>query len=207
MDPRRILADKEEIRYQTRKHWAVFIKAAIYFGLMALVLAYKEPIRKMVPYASEDTVKTAQAPAQPAKPKPAPALEDSKGSPTVASPKDPLVQDDIKRFIVPVVSMTVKVVCFAVAAVLGLLGLVKLLGFFSTKVVVTSRRVMQHDVLSGSLTSLDIRRIESIRAVTGLLGAILGYGKVHLVMGSGQKVMLADLRKPHQLEREIFSAK
>ena len=75
MDPRRVLADKEEIRYQTKKHWAVFIKAAIYFSLMALVLLYKEPIRKLVPYATDEALKTAQAPAssQAAKPKPAPA--------------------------------------------------------------------------------------------------------------------------------------
>jgi len=213
MDPRRALAEKEEIRYQTKKHWAVFLKAAFYFGLMAAVLAYKEPIRKAIPYAQEEALKAAQAPApMTAKPKTPAVGEEGRnaaapGVPPMASPKDPLVQDDFKRFLVPVVSNTVKVVSFALAATFGLLGLARLLSFFSNTVLVTDRRMILNDVLSGSLTSLDVKLVESMRAVTGPLGSLLGYGTVRMVMSSGQKVAIANLRKPHELERELFAAK
>ncbi len=168
MDPRRVLADKEDILYQTKKHWAVFLKAAIYFGLAALVLAYKDPLLAAAQFTPPE---------------------------------------DFKRILPPVINWSVKGACFTAAVVFGLLGLARLLSFFSNKVIITAKRVIQHDVLSGSLSSLDLARIESVRAVTGLLGSLLGYGKVIMVMGSGQKVSVPNLRKPHEFERELFGAK
>jgi len=168
MDPRRVLADKEEIRYQTKKHWAVFIKSAIYFGLAALVLAYKDPLLAAAQFTPPE---------------------------------------DFKRILPPIVNWTVKGTCFTLAVVLGLLGLARLMSFFSNKVIITGKRVIQHDVLSGSLTSIDLGGVESVRACTGLLGSLLGYGKVILGMGSGQKVSISNLRRPHEFERELFGAK
>lgn len=168
MQPRRVLAEQEEILYQTKKHWAVFIKAAVYFGLAATVLAYKDPILAAVQFTPPE---------------------------------------DLKRILPPVINGTVKGVCFSAAVVFGLLGMARLLSFFSNKVLVTAKRVIQHDVLSGSLSSIDLRHIESVRACTGLLGSLLGYGKVIMIMGSGQRVAVANLRKPHEFERELFGAK
>lgn len=168
MDPRRVLAEQEEIIYQTKKHWAVFLKAAAYFALAALVLAYKDPILKAVQFTPPE---------------------------------------DFKRILPPLISWTVKGTCFTLATVFGLLGLARVLSFFSNKVIITGKRVIRHDVLSGSLSSLDLSRIESVRACTGILGSVLGYGKVIMVMGSGQKVAVANLRKPHDFERELFGAK
>ncbi|WP_243359569.1 PH domain-containing protein [Fundidesulfovibrio terrae] len=168
MQPRRVLAEQEEILYQTKKHWAVFIKAAVYFGLAAAVLAYKDPILAAVQFTPPE---------------------------------------DLKRILPPVINGTVKGVCFSAAVVFGLLGMARLLSFFSNKVLVTAKRVIQHDVLSGGLYSIDLKHIESVRACTGLLGSLLGYGKVIMVMGSGQKIAVANLRKPHEFERELFGAK
>jgi hypothetical protein len=168
MEPRRVLADKEEILYQSKKHWAVFLKAAVYFGLAAAVLAYKDPILGWAQFTPPE---------------------------------------DLKRILPPIISGTVKAVCFTAAVVFGLMGMARLLSFFSNKVLITQKRLIQHDVLSGSLASLDLSRIESVRACTGLLGSLLGYGKLILVMGSGQRVTIANLRRPHEFERELFSAK
>lgn len=168
MEPRRVLAENEEILYQSKKHWAVFIKAAIYFGLAAAVLVYKDPILAAVQFTPPE---------------------------------------DLKRILPPVITWTVKSVCFTLAVVFGLMGLARLLSFFSNKVLITRKRLIQHDVLSGSLSSLDLARIESVRACTGLLGSLLGYGKLILVMGSGQKITIANLRRPHEFERELFAAK
>ena len=168
MEPQRVLAEKEDILYQTRKHWAVFIKAAIYFGLAAVVLAYKAPILAAVQFTPPE---------------------------------------DLKRILPPLISGTIKGACFTSAVVFGLLGIARLLSFFSNKVIITSRRVIQHDVLSGSLSSIALGGIESVRACTGPLGSILGYGKVIMVMGSGQKVAVSNLRQPHEFERALFGAK
>lgn len=200
MDPRRVLAEKEEIRYQTKKHWAVFLKAAVYFCLAALVLAYKDPILKMVPYAHYDAKASNQSAAKPKAQAPQDKLD-------VSPLKDPQTQDDIKRFVAPIISGTVTGASFALVVAFGLMGLARLLGFFSNKVIITGKRVITHDVLSGSLSSLDLPRIESVRASTGLLGSVLGYGRVTMVMGSGQKVSIANLRRPHEFERELFAAK
>lgn len=168
MEPRRVLAEKEDILYQSKKHWAVLVKAAVYFALAAAVLAYKDPLLAAAQFTPPD---------------------------------------DFKRILPPLISGTVKTVCFASAVVLGLLGMARLLSFFSNKVIITHKRLIQHDVLSGSLASLDLSHIESVRACTGLLGSLLGYGKLILVMGSGQKVSIANLRRPHEFERELFCAK
>ena len=168
MEPRRVLAEKEDILYQTKKHWAVFIKAAVYFGLAGAVLAYKDPILAAVQFTPPE---------------------------------------DFKRILPPLINGTVKTVCFTAAVIFGLFGMARLLSFFSNKVLVTTKRVIQHDVLSGSLFSIDLGRIESVRACTGPLGSLLGYGRVILVMGSGQKIAISNLRKPHEFERELFGAK
>jgi hypothetical protein len=168
MQPRRVLAEQEDILYQTKKHWAVFLKSAAYFGLAAAVLAYKDPILAAVQFTPPE---------------------------------------EFKRILPPIINGTVKTVCFTAAVVFGLFGMARLLSFFSNKVIVTAKRVIQHDVLSGSLSSVDLRHIESVRACTGPMGSLLGYGKVIMVTGSGQKISVANLRKPHEFERELFGAK
>lgn len=168
MEPRRVLSENEGILYQTKKHWAVFLKSGVYFGLSVAALASKNALLAAAQFTPPE---------------------------------------DLKRILPPLVSGTVKTVCFTAAVVFGLLAMARLLSFFSNKVILTPKRVIQHDVLSGSLSSTDIRHIESVRAVTGLLGSLLGYGRVVLVMGSGQKVSIANLRRPHEFERELFGAK
>lgn len=168
MDTRRVLSDTEEILHQTRKHWAVFLKAALYFALAVAVLAAKEPLLKATEFPPPE---------------------------------------DLKKILPPVISWSVKGVCFTFAVVFGLMAVSKLLGFFSNKVLVTGKRMIQQDVLWGSVTSYDIRGIESVSAQTGLLGTILGYGRVRFIMCSGQKFSIPDLRRPHELERELFGAK
>lgn len=168
MNTRRLLAENEDILYQTKKHWAVFLKAAIYFALAYAVL-------QNLPYLL---------------------------SITQFNPPE-----DLKKILPPVISWSVKGACYTTAAVLALMGLIRLLGFFSNKVIITPKRIIQQDVLWGSVFSVDLRRIESISAHTGLLGSLLNYGKVSIVTGSGQKLSIPNLRRPHEFERELFGAK
>ena len=100
-----------------------------------------------------------------------------------------------------------RIVLFSATVVLGLLGAARLLSFFSNKVIITPKRMVQQDVLSGSISSLSLNSIESVCAYTGLMGSLLGYGKVIMITGSGQKVKIANLRRPHEFERELFAAK
>jgi len=168
MHTRRLLAENEDILYQTKKHWAVFLKAAIYLGLA---------------YAAIDNM--------------AHLLAITQFNPP----------EDLKKILPPVISWSVKGACYTAAAIFGLMGLARLLSFFSNKVIVTPKRMIQQDVLWGSVFSVDLKRIESVSAHTGLLGTLLGYGKVLIVTGSGQKLAIPNLRRPHEFERELFGAK
>ncbi len=168
MQTRRLLSDQEEIVYQTRKHWAVFLKAAVYFALAYAAYKSVDPLLAMAQFTPPE---------------------------------------DLKRILPPIIHWSVKGSCYLVTAIFGLMGLSRLLGFFSNKVIVTRKRVIRQDVLSGSVFSLDLRRVESVTACTGLLGSLLGYGRVTMVAGSGQKISIANLRRPHELERELFGAK
>lgn len=212
MELRRVLADREDIRYQTKKHWAVFVKATLYC-LLALVVwaktevAYSEAVLLLPP----SLVKNLSDPdfkALPTEVQKARGLEARKNAP----PEDKkLTQTDDQRFLaslaVSALHWAVRIVLYSAAAVLALLGLARVLSFFSNKVIITPKRVVQQDVLSGSISSLSLGSVESVSACTGLLGSLLGYGKVILITNSGQKVKIANLRRPHEFERELFAAK
>ena len=216
MQMRRILSENEEIRYQTKKHWAVFLKAGIYFALAVVLLWAKDPLQaKAVALIPQEYLKAltdediraypghvgkailGELPAKPAQPPQA----DLKKSSQTFDPRS------LAGYAVHGVQWTVAGVCFVATLVFLILALARLLCFFSNKVIITPRRVIQQDVLSGSLFSLNIAAVESVRAYTGLLGSLLGYGKVILVTGSGQKIIIANLRRPHEFERELFAAK
>lgn len=163
-----LLAKDEEIRYKTSKHWAVFIKTAVFLALSVLAMANAEALVKVAQFTPPE---------------------------------------DLKRFLPPLITYTVKGLCYGLAVVFGLMGLARLFSFFSAKVFITPKRLISRDVLSGSILSLDLSCVESVRAYTGILGSVLGYGKVVVCMASGQKVALPNMRRPHDLEREIFAAK
>jgi len=214
MELRRVLAEKEDIRYQTKKHWAVFFKAAIYCALALVVLAKAEAVYSaavlMLPPSilknlSDEDFKSLPLAVQKVR-----GLETRKAVPQEEARKSPQTADD-QRFLsslaVSALHWTVRILLFSATIVLGLLGAARLLSFFSNKVIITPKRVVQQDVLSGSISSLSLGSIESVCAYTGLLGSLLGYGKVILVTSSGQKVKLANLRRPHEFERELFAAK
>lgn len=217
METRRILSEKEDIRYQTKKHWAVFLKAGVYFFLAIVLMWSKTPLQAravaLVPQeylkalsaeelrAYSPETQTAIRSAAPERKAPPAATDDPrKGGPAI-EPRT------VGNILVHAAVGAVWTVCFVFTLVFGYLGLSRLLSFFSNKVVITPRRVIQQDVLSGSLSSLSLSAVESVRAYTGLLGSVLGYGKVILVMGSGQKIVIANLRRPHEFERELFAAK
>lgn len=213
MELRRVLADKEDIRYQTKKHWAVFIKAAMYFSLAALVLikaeaVYSKTVLLLPPSVlknlSDEDFKSLPLEVQKAR-----GLETRKSAAADDSKKNTTADDQrfISSVIITALHWTVRILLFSATVVLGLLGAARLLSFFSNKVIITPKRVIQQEVLSGSISSISLGNIESVCASTGLLGSLLGYGKVILITGSGQKVKIANLRRPHEFERELFGAK
>jgi hypothetical protein len=163
-----LLAANEEVLYQTRKHWAVFIKAAVYLILAVLVLSGKDKALGLAAFNPPE---------------------------------------DLKRFILPLVHYSLLAVFYVAALALALVALIRLFSFFSTRMLITGKRVIMMDLLSGSAYSLDLGLIESVRVSGGLLGAVLGYGKLSLVMSSSQKVAAANMREPHEFERRLFAAK
>lgn len=212
MELRRVLAEKEDIRYQTKKHWAVFLKAALYFSLAVLVLAKAEAAySKAVLLLPPSVLKNLSD--EDFKSLPLEVKEARKSVRVNASAEDPKKNTpaDDQRFLSSIVisalHWTVRILLFSATLVLGLLGAARLLSFFSNKVIITPKRMVQQDVLSGSISSISLGSIESVCAYTGLLGSLLGYGKVILITGSGQKVKIANLRRPHEFERELFAAK
>ncbi|GAB6035759.1 hypothetical protein JCM15519_03180 [Fundidesulfovibrio butyratiphilus] len=216
METRRILSEREDIRYQTKKHWAVFLKAGIYFFLAIFLMWSKAPWQAravtLIPQEylkglSAEDLRSYSADTQRAIRSVTPERK------TPAAPDDPrkggqaIEPRTVGNILVHVAVGVVWTVCFVLTLVFGFLALSRLLSFFSNKVVITPRRVIQQDVLSGSLSSLSLSAVESVRANTGLLGSVLGYGTVVLIMASGQKVVIANLRRPHEFERELFAAK
>ncbi len=212
MELSRILAENEDIRYHTKKHWAVFVKAAIYFGLAFLVLAkagdlYSKSVLLLPPSVlknlSDEDFKSLPLEVREARKSVRPTV-------TADEPRKNSTAEDqrfISSIVITALHWTVRVVLFSATVVLGLLGAARLLSFFSNKVIITPKRMVQQDVLSGSISSLSLNSIESVCAYTGLMGSLLGYGKVIMITGSGQKVKIANLRRPHEFERELFAAK
>lgn len=225
METRRILSEKEDIRYQTKKHWAVFLKAGVYFFLAIFLMWSKAPWQaKAVALIPQEYLKALSADdlrnysqetqlairaSLPERKAPLVADDARKGGQAAESHKGGQVIEPrtAGNVLVHAATGLVWTVCFVFTLVFGFLGLSRLLSFFSNKVVITPRRIIQQDVLSGSLSSLSLSAVESVRAHTGLLGSVLGYGKVVLVMASGQKIVIANLRRPHEFERELFAAK
>jgi len=189
----RLLADDEQILHQTGKHWIVFVKALVYLCLAIFLFAGRDGIVRHIPYASHEPAHEAVGfVAQP-------------GAGDRLLPAQTM--DEVMRVAGVVITWTVSIVSIALVFVLALLGIARALGFFSCQVLLTTKRIISRDALLGSLSSFALANVESARADCGLLGPVLGYGKVSLVMGSGRKVSLANIRRPMEFEREIFGAK
>ena len=210
MDLQRLLADDEKILYQTGKHWAVFVKAILYLCLALVVFMSRESVLRNIPYLSTHEsfshegarpVPVTQAPAS--EPRPASAVQPPLSDQRVLPPQ---TMDDVKRYATIVVTWSVTGVSIALAVIFALLGLARILGFFSRQAIITSRRVIDRDALFGGLASHSLKNVESARVASGLFGPVVGYGKVVLGMSSGRKVSLANLKRPVEFERKLFSA-
>jgi len=197
MDLQRFLADDEAILYQTGKHWAVLAKAVLYLCLALALFASRESILRNIPYFA------ASEPAREA-PRPTPVAQAPANDQRIL-PSQTL--DDIKHYATVIVTWSATGASLLLAAVLALLGVARILGFFTRRTIITTRRIIDRDALFGALASYSLANVESARIAPGLFGPVLGYGKVVLVMTSGCKVSLANLRRPVEFERRIFSAR
>jgi len=190
----RLLAGEEQILYQTGKHWIVFVKALLYLVLAIFLLAERGDLVRHIPYtsASEGAHAVTGTVAQ-------------QGGGERIVPAQTM--DDIMRWAGITITWTVSGVCIALGIVLLFVGVARAVGFFSCQVMLTTKRVIARDALLGSFSSLSLANVESARADCGLLGPMLGYGKVAITMGSGRKVSLANIARPMEFERELFGAK
>ena len=120
------------------------------------------------------------------------------------------VPDDFQKIMLTlnkVVEGIVLTLRYCLTAFLVWLGVTNLLSFFSLRLYLTNKRLVRFDLIIGSLLSLDIAKIESVKADPGIFGGVLGYGKVTVTTGSGQTVVLSNLNGPHELEKQLFFAK
>jgi hypothetical protein len=114
---------------------------------------------------------------------------------------------EFQKFLDLFIEWTVQGVLIALALVFAYLSLGRLFSYFTTVLAITAKRLIVYDRLSGSLSSYDIGRIESVEAKPGFFGPFLGYGAIAVTTGSGRKTVVPDLSRPHQFEKELFAAK
>jgi len=195
MQPKQLLADDEKIVYRTGKHWAVLVKAVIYLCLALALLVNRENILKCIPYSS--AYEAAHAVTEP-------QAQTNANSDRILPAQ---TMQEAKHYATLAVTGAAYAVWAVLAVILALLGVTRALGFFTRRVIITTKRIIDRDTLLGALTSLSLTNVESARVASGIFGPVLGYGKVVLGMSSGQKISLANLQKPAAFERELFGAK
>lgn len=114
--------------------------------------------------------------------------------------------EELEKFLPKIIAAAVWVFRYVFFLLLTLLSLVRLFSFFTLRVGVTDKRLLCDDALFGTF-SLDLGKIESVKCEPGIFGGLLGYGKMVLTASSSQRLVLTNIRRPHVLEQELFSAK
>ena len=114
--------------------------------------------------------------------------------------------EELEKFLPKILTTGVWLFRYVFFLLFTLLALVRLFSFFTLRVGLTEKRLLCDDALFGTY-SLDLGKIESVKCEPGLLGGLLGYGKMILTASSSQRVVITNLRRPHVLEQEIFAAK
>jgi|GEM_PF-1102220 len=114
--------------------------------------------------------------------------------------------EELEKFLPKILSTGVWLFRYIFFILFTLLALTRLFSFFTLRVGLTDKRLLCDDALFGSF-SLDLGKIESVKCEPGMFGGLLGYGKVILTASSSQRLVIANLRRPHVLGQEIFAAK
>ncbi|WP_027183498.1 PH domain-containing protein [Desulfovibrio inopinatus] len=114
--------------------------------------------------------------------------------------------EEFKDILPKVILWAVRVLCYGVGVVCIIWAFSLLLTFFTIRIALTGKRLIHNDILWGSM-SVDLTKIESVRSEPGLLGGILGYGKVILNSSGGQRITMKNIIRPHLLEKAIFAVK
>jgi len=117
------------------------------------------------------------------------------------------VPADFQAFVDLFIRWSVQAVLIVLAIVFASMSLSRIFSYFTTLLAITPKRLIVYDRLSGSLSSYDIGRIESVEARPGFFGPLLGYGAMAVTTGSGRRTVVSDLSQPHQFEKELFAAK
>lgn len=88
------------------------------------------------------------------------------------------------------------------------LGLYVLLLWRRNVITVTNRRVMQRtgNIIGGQETSMQISRITDVTVKTGVMEALMGYGRIEVQSAgsSGPEIAFEGIAKPHALRDLIF---
>jgi len=117
------------------------------------------------------------------------------------------VPAEFQKFLDLFIQWSVQGFLVVLALVFAYMSLGRIFSYFTTMLAITAKRLIVYDRLSGSLSSYDIGRIESVEARPGFFGPLLGYGAIAVTTGSGRRTVVPDLSRPHQFEKELFAAK
>ncbi len=81
----------------------------------------------------------------------------------------------------------------------ALIFLVHVIGFFWTEIALTSRRIVfKKGMISTEVEEIDLAEIRAERISHGILGRVLGYGRLHLDSRFVQDINLPIVRKPYK---------
>jgi len=95
----------------------------------------------------------------------------------------------------------------AIALSLVLIGLIYIIRMWTTEIVVTNRRLIhKRGWIARKTEELSLARIEEVNLRQGIVGRILGYGRVHVRGMGGGDIDLPTLAKPMRLKRELQEA-
>ena len=91
---------------------------------------------------------------------------------------------------------------------IGTLGLYWLLLWRRNVITVTNRRVIQRtgNIIGGQETSMQIKRITDVTVKTGVIEAMMGYGRIEIQSAgsSGPEISFQGIAKPHKLKDLVF---
>ena len=88
-----------------------------------------------------------------------------------------------------------------------LIGIFIIMGMWATEIAVTNRRIIyKRGWLSRKTEEMNLRRMEEINLQQGILGRILGYGKIKINGTGGNVILLPTIASPMRFKQELQEA-
>ena len=88
-----------------------------------------------------------------------------------------------------------------------LIGLISIIRMWTTEIVLTNRRLIhKRGWIARKTEELSLARIEEVNLRQGIVGRILGYGRVQVRGIGGGDIVLPAIARPMRLKRELQAA-